>query len=242
MFLSVALVLALTSFSIETPSQPEEAIRRDLIVQLHREYAATTSTIDRLMIASKLVRIGDLTYRRWLRHEAEKAVRNGEEQPRSRFSIHFGPWKSYDPNEIAPTESSARRSPYEETIDVTAERKQNESQADMWRMFAFAASATSQEKRLLLRGLSSTNGLVSGSAALGLARLGDVKSIRDIKAAAEHHEEARPIFIEALVYLHDDFGTQTALELSGGDDNLIKSLQVIAESNHFDPFYLPNNR
>jgi|GEM_PF-1121601 len=241
MYLSVALVLALASFSIDTPSQPDEAIRRDLILQFHREYAATKSPIDRLMIASKLARIGDLTYRRWLRKEAEKAVRNGREQQRSRFRIHFGPWKSYDPNEIAPTGSSTGRSPYEETIDVTAERKPSENETDVWRMFAFAASATPQEKRLLLRGLESANGLVSGSAALGLARLGEVKSIRDIKAAAQRHEEARPIFIEALVYLHDDFGTQTALELSGGDDSLIKSLQVIAESNHFDPFYLPNN-
>lgn len=241
MYLSVALIVALASASIETPNLPDEAVRRDLIVQLHREYATTKSPADRLKIASKLIRNGDLTYRRWLRKEAVKAIRNGEERSH-RIRIHVGPWKSYDPNGSAPPGSSSGRLPYEETIEVTAEKNQGENQTDIWRMFAFAACASPQDKRLLLRGLASTNGLVSGSAALGLARLRDVKSIRDIKAAAQLHEKVQPIFVEALVYLHDDFATQTALELSDGDDEVIKSLQVIAESNHFDPFYLPNNR
>jgi hypothetical protein len=241
MYLSVALIVALASVSIDTPSQPEEAVRRDLIVQLHREYATTKLPADRLKIASKLIRIGDFTYRHWLRKEAEKAIRNGEERTH-RIRIRVGSGKPYDPNEVAPAGSSWARSPYEETIEVTAEKKPDENQTDIWRMFAFAASALPQDKRMLLRGLASTNGLVSGSAALGLARLHDVKSIRDIKAAAELHEKVRPIFIEALVYLHDDFGTQTARELSGGDDELVKSLQMTAESNHFDPFYLPDYR
>ena len=86
---SLALVLALAIVGIPAaaPSQAVEVDHGEIVAQLRGAYAATTSYVDRLLIASKLARNGDMSHWRWVRNEAKKAVRHGKEQ--SGFHVGF---------------------------------------------------------------------------------------------------------------------------------------------------------
>jgi hypothetical protein len=237
----ISILVALTTSSVLAADTEVGSIQR--IAKLHDEYRATTDYVDHLLIASKLARVGDFTYWAFVRREAQKAIDHDAKAHRSMPRIHTGSGKhAANPRlDLATDTSEQKRLTFRETVDVQA----REYSLDVWRVQAFANGAprtNRADKRLLQIALESPRPEISANAALGLARLHDVKSADDIKFAAARlaqrvREDYRLLFVEALVYLNDEHATRLAAELAGDKVEVLRSLQETAPLNKFDPFY-----
>lgn len=231
--LRVITMTALTCSAITTAAQEQGPAER--VASLRTEYKLTTDHVERLIIVSKLARAGDYTHWSFVRNEAEKAIRRDE--PR-RWPFRIGPIRDPLPRqmryEAAPIDTE--RDAYSEKIDVVP--PEPEHALDVWRVIALASGAPLEDRPLLRRALQSPRILIAGNAALGLARLHDVEAADAISRAGQAAPHAqRLLFIQALVYLNDEYATRLAQVLAREKPALVSAFETLAVEHRYDPFW-----
>lgn len=246
MRLIVAAVAAAMVACSATPVDLTEASanNRKRIAKLEKAFRAHISQIDRIRVATELVRLGvqkplyrayiadavdralaaeDLAAQEWIRQERKDSSKGSQAVGRVARPKHV--LVSDRPVQTAPLQlvAVAERPPDPTHLVPIVAASMSAVQGDL------------EMRARLRRALASQNVLLSAEAALGLAKIKDKESIPGIEGAAKRFDEGF-LFASALVYYGDAAADAIAARLLA-DDELLDEMKTTARSRNFDPYY-----
>jgi hypothetical protein len=198
------------------------------------------SRTDKMRVAAELVRLGvrKPVYRDYIEDQVERAL-DAEQRAAA----------AWDDRGNHPPDAAIRRRPVamnvstrtvvggtlepEPAAGIRPPDATNLLPVVMRSMTATEGDETARDQ--LRRALKSGNVLLSAEAALGLAKLKDKESIRDIADAAVRFDQVF-LFGRALLYYGDPTADAIAKDLLQ-DDALVRDIQNTAKLRKYDPYY-----